>query len=78
MTALAQDSLIDLLAPKPTKVAALRYDAIAFAPTIIKRLKKAPKSVQDWAFDFSTVDDRLDFRPFASRLVDVAKLRGFA
>ena len=73
----SEQSLIDLLAAKPMKAATLHYDAIAFAPTTIKRLKKMPKSLKDWAFDWSKVDDRLDFHLFASRLVEVAKLRGF-
>jgi hypothetical protein len=69
-------SLIDLLAKEHTKEADLHYDAIAFAPTTIKRLRKNPKPT-DWAFAFSKVDERLDFHPFISRLVEVAKLRGF-
>ncbi len=69
-------SLIDLLATEHQKEATLHYDAIAFAPTAIKRLKKNPKP-KDWGFSFSKVDERLDFHPFVSRLVEVAKLRGF-
>lgn len=75
--AFSEQSLIDLLATEPSKNPTLHYDAIAFAPTTIKRLKKYPKSVKDWAFDFSKVDDRLDFRLFVSWLVEVAKLRRF-
>jgi hypothetical protein len=68
-------SLVDLLSTEHRKEASLHYDAIAFAPTAIKRLKKNPKS-KDWAYQFSKVDERLDFHRFISRLVEVAKLRG--
>ena len=73
----AQQSLVDLLATKVTKEGGLPYDAIAFAPTTIKRLTKNPKSAKDWAFDISNVDERLDFHTFVRRLIDVAKYRGF-
>jgi hypothetical protein len=74
---IAQQSLVDLLATKVAKEGSLHYDAIAFAPTTIKRLKKNPQSAKDWAFDFSNVDERLDFQTFVRRLIDVAKFRGF-
>lgn len=70
-------SLIDLLANKPNSKPDLHYDAIAFAPTRIKRLRNKNPRPTDWAFEFSKVDERLDFHPFISRLVEVAKLRGF-
>jgi hypothetical protein len=73
----SEQSLIDLLATEATKNPALHYDAIAFAPTTVKRLKKNAKAAEDWAFDFSKVDERLDFRLFVSRLAEVAKVRGF-
>jgi hypothetical protein len=73
----AEQSLLDLLAAEPTKDGDIHYDALAFAPTTVKRLKKDPKAPKDWEFDFSPVDERLDFHPFISRLIDVAKFRGF-
>lgn len=74
---LAEQSLLDLAATEMTKEGAIHYDAIAFAPTTIKRRKPEPSSAADWEFDFSPVEDRLDFHPFISRLIDVAKFRGF-
>lgn len=72
----AELSLIDLLAKEQTKEADLHYDAIAFAPTTITRLRKNPRPT-DWSFQFSAVDQRLDFRSFIRRMVEVARLRGF-
>jgi len=69
-------SLIDLLAQEHTKEAGLHYDAIAFAPTTIRRLEKNP-TAKDWEFRCSKVDKRLDFHQFIGRLIEVAKLRGF-
>ncbi len=74
---LAEQSLIDLVGEEPTKEGGIHYDAIAFVPTTVKRLKPEPEAATDWAFDFSKVDDRLDFHPFIGRLIDVAKFRGF-
>lgn len=76
VVAFPEQSLLDLVAEKPSRQADLHYDAIAFSPTSISRTKANPKSKADWSFAFSTVDPRLDFHPFISRLVDVAKLRG--
>jgi len=73
---LAEHSLLDLVAPEPTKEGGIHYDAIAFVPTTANRLKPDPKSMADWGFDFSTVNERVDFRQFISRLIDVAKFRG--
>lgn len=74
---LAEQSLIDLVAEEPTKEGGIHYDAIAFAPTTVKRRKPEPNTAADWEFNFSGVDDRLNVHPFVSRLVDVAKFRGF-
>jgi len=73
----AEKSLIDLLAEEPTKDGDIHYDAIAFVPTSVQRSVPNPSQSEGWAFDFSKVDDRLDFRPFVDRLVSVAKFRGF-
>jgi hypothetical protein len=72
---LAEQSLIDLVAEKPTIEGGIHYDAIAYCPTTIKRRTTDPKTVNDWEFNFSAVDKRLDFHPFISRLIDVAKFR---
>jgi hypothetical protein len=74
---LAEQSLIDLVAEEPTAEGGIHYDAIAFAPTTIKRLKPDPETKNDWGFDFTPVDERLDFHPFISRLIDVARFRHF-
>jgi hypothetical protein len=73
---LAERSLMDLAAEAPTLEADIHYDAIAFVPATVKRLKARPKAVSDWALEFSTVDQRLDFRPFVSRLLETAAFRG--
>lgn len=74
---LAERSLIDLVAAEPTREPGIHYDAIAFAPTTIKRRKPSPRTAGDWEFGFTAVDQRLDFHPFISRLIEVARLRGF-
>jgi hypothetical protein len=73
---LAEQSLLDLIAADPSRDGAIHYDAVAFLPTRIKRLKALPKSSAAWAPSFSPVDARLDFHPFVSRLIEVADFRG--
>lgn len=77
VVSLAEKSLLDLLSNKPTKKGGIHYDAIAFNPTTIKRRTSSPPVQNDWDIAFSKVDERLDFRPFISRLLDVARFRGF-
>ena len=72
----AENSLLDLAAAEPSAEGAIHYDAIAFVPAKFRRLKSKPKKAVDWEIQFSSVDDRLDFRPFIQRLVDVARFRG--
>lgn len=73
---LAEQSLIDLVADEPTKDGGIHYDAIAFTPATVRRLTPDPLMPSDWQVDFTDVDDRLNFRPFISRLIDVARFRG--
>lgn len=73
--ALAEQSLLDLVAVKPTLEGSIHYDAIAFAPTAIRRIKPNPKTPADWAFDFTKVDARLDFHSFVRRLIEAARFR---
>lgn len=71
----AEKSLLDLVAAQPSAEGAIHYDAIAFVPTKIRRLKSKPKTVADWEFQFSSVDARLDYHPFIQRLIEVARFR---
>jgi hypothetical protein len=73
--ALAEQSLIDLIATEPSIDGSIHYDNIAFLPTRIRRRTAFPKLPKDWAVRFSPVDERLNFRSFVNRLVDVAKFR---
>jgi len=77
VVAKAEQSLLDLVAPEPSRTSGIHYDAIAFAPTRIRRTKNGPKTKVGWTCEISTVDERLDFRFFISRLIAVAQLRGF-
>jgi hypothetical protein len=54
---------------------AIHYDALAFTPTRIKRLKSNPTKAEHWSVAFSPVDERLAFQPFINRLVEVARIR---
>lgn len=74
---LAEKSLRDLAASEVSSDGSIHYDAIAFVPTRVRRLKPKPQSPDDWQFSFSNVDDRLDFHGFVGRLIDAARLRGF-
>lgn len=76
VVALAEQSLLDLVAPETSTEGTIHYDAIAFLPTRIRRRRAEPKSAAAWATDFSPVDPRLDFKSFVGRLVDVARRRG--
>lgn len=76
VVALAEQSLLDLAAPKSSAEESIHYDGVAFLPTRIRRRRAEPKSAAAWATEFSPVDSRLDFRSFISRLIDVARLRG--
>ena len=74
---IAEQSLLDLLATGPTPQASIHYDGIAFAPTRIKRLRPDGENPDVWEATMSEVDDRLSHRLFLSRLITVARLRGF-
>lgn len=74
---LAEKSLLDLLADKPTKRGGIHYDAIAFNPVTIRRRKSRPTTKDDWELAFTEVDDRLTAYAFIDRLLDVARFRGF-
>lgn len=73
--ALAEQSLLDLCATEMTSEGGIHYDAVAFAPTRVKRLKPNPTKTSHWSFAFSPVDERLDFHPFIHRLLEVARFR---
>jgi hypothetical protein len=73
--ALAEQSLLDLCATEVTPEGAIHYDALAFAPTRIKRLKPTPTKPQQWSVAFSPVDERLDFHRLVHRLIEVARIR---
>jgi hypothetical protein len=73
--ALAEQSLLDLCATEVSPAGAIHYDALAFAPTRIKRLKPNPTKAEHWSVAFSPVDERLDFQQFINRLVEVARIR---
>jgi hypothetical protein len=73
--ALAEQSLLDLCATEVVQEGAIHSDAIAFAPTRIKRLKPKPTKPAHWSLAFSPVDDRLAFNQFINRLVEVARTR---
>jgi hypothetical protein len=64
--ALAGQSLLDLCATESAAEGAIHYDAIAFAPTRIKRLKPNPDQDRTLVGTFA-VDERLDFHPFVHR-----------
>ncbi|MEX2118107.1 MAG: hypothetical protein WD847_00745 [Pirellulales bacterium] len=72
---LAEESLLDLVAKEPSLEPTVHYDAVALVPVKVRRLKAHPKTADEWSFATSSVDDRLDSRPFIRRLLDVAKLR---
>ncbi|HEX5444023.1 MAG TPA: hypothetical protein VFW87_09355, partial [Pirellulales bacterium] len=76
VVALAEQSLLDLVAHAPSAEGTIHYDAIAFLPTRVRRRRAEPKSAAGRAAGFSPVDSRLDFRQFVNRLVDVASFRG--
>jgi hypothetical protein len=73
----AEQSLLDLAVTEPTDKGGIHYDAIAFSPTRIKRIKKRGADKDRWDISISEVDERLDPRTFLSRLLSTARLRGF-
>lgn len=73
---LAEQSLLDLVAAERTADGTIHYDAMAFLPTQIKRRGSMPKSHAGWSIKFSPVDERLNFRSFVDKLIDVGRFRG--
>lgn len=73
----AEKSLLDLVDHHASPDGGIHYDAIAFAPTTVERLRRHPQSPADWRFSFSQVDQSLDFHGFVNRLITVARVRGF-
>jgi len=65
-------SLLDLVAETPSAQAGIHYDAMAFAPTTIRRDSEGVL----WKVEPSPVHARLDPQTFVSRLIETAKLRG--
>jgi hypothetical protein len=72
----AQRSLLDLVASRIQKEAAIYYDAIGFAPIKIRRAKPMPSGKKDWNLSLSAVDKGLDFRELIPRLLATAQVRG--
>jgi hypothetical protein len=72
---IAEQSLLDLVSARPARRASVHYDAIAFAPTRIKR--KGGEKDGGYEISMMQTDERLDHRFFLSRLISVARLRGF-
>jgi hypothetical protein len=72
----AQQTLLDLVANKPSHNPTVHYDAMAFVPASIQRIATDNKPT-DWAISTSQVDPHLSLDKFFARLVDTAKLRGF-
>lgn len=73
----AQLTLLDVLMSEPTQAPSFHYDAIAFAPTLIRRLPPDSTDSMGWEVKHSAVDERLNPKYFLSRLVTIARLRGF-
>lgn len=73
----AEQSLADLLASTPTRDADIHYDGIAFVPTRIRRVDDADEQAVSWEYFLSDVDQQMQYEGFNSKLIEVARLRGF-
>lgn len=76
VVAAAQQTLLDLVAKEPNVTPTVHYDAMAFVPATIQRVAVEDRPT-DWQITRSTVDELLALESFFSKLVDIAKLRGF-
>jgi hypothetical protein len=73
----AEQSLLDLAVTEPAEQGGIHYDAIAFTPARIRRVRKAKGGANLWGITLSEVHAQLDPRTFLSRLLTTAQLRGF-
>lgn len=76
VVAAAQQTLLDLVSTKPSKIPTVHYDAMAFVPASIQRVSSNDKPT-DWSISASEVDPHLSLETFFSKLRDTAQLRGF-
>jgi len=72
----AQQTLLDLVAINPNIVPTVHYDAMAFVPATIERIASENRPT-DWAVRRSPVDENVSLESFFSKMVEVARLRGF-
>lgn len=74
--AAAQQTMTDLLAPEPSEVSSIHYDAIALLPATIQRVATTDDPTS-WGVDVSPVDPPLRNDQFFHRLLETARLRRF-